>query len=205
MTHWKKLFNPNYLGSYAFQPGEEKPVTIKSITQEEVTNPAEPEKGKEICTVAHFVQSEKPLILNKTNSKMIEKLAKSPNVEQWPGVGIILYVQKVKAFGELVDAVRIRPVQPYICSDCGGIITGYGGKSHDEIREHTLKTYKRQLCPACAQNAKSLAAQPAPKQDPAPEPATPAPDPVQEPTPAPEATAPAPDQQTPHRRRRATA
>ena len=31
MLHWKKLTNPNYLGSYAFEPGEEKPLTIREI------------------------------------------------------------------------------------------------------------------------------------------------------------------------------
>lgn len=156
MTHWKKLTNPNYIGSYAFQPGEEKPLIIKSVGQEEVQNP---EGGKELCIVAHFVQDEKPLILNKTNCKTIEKLAGTPDIEQWPGIGIILCVQKVKAFGELTDAVRIRPVKPFMCADCGGIITGYGGKSHAEIREHTLKTYKRQLCAACATEAKKAADQ----------------------------------------------
>ena len=152
MTHWKKLTNPNYLGSYAFQPGEEKPLTIRNICTEEVTNPNEPER-KETCVVAHFQQQEKPLILNKTNLKAIARLAGTPNVEEWEGVGIILCVQKVKAFGELVDGVRIRPVKPFVCADCGGIITGFGGKSHAEIREHTQKTYKRPLCAACATKA----------------------------------------------------
>lgn len=201
MTHWKKLFNPNYLGSYAFEPGEEKPVTIKSINQEEVTNPADPEKGKEVCTVAHFVQPVKPLILNKTNSKVIAKLAKTPNIEQWPGVSLILCVQKVKAFGELTDAVRIRPVPPFFCADCGGVITGYGGKSHAEIRDHTKKTYKRQLCPECALKAAALAPVPDPVPAAEPEP-VPAAVTVQEPETA--APVPTPDQQ-PHRRRRATA
>ncbi len=147
MTHWKKLTNPNYIGSYAFQPNEEKPVTIKSVGQEEVTNQ---EGGKELCIVAHFVQDEKPMILNKTNCKMIEKLAETPDIEKWPGVGIILHVQRVKAFGELVEAVRIRPVKPFFCEECGGIITGFNGKSHQEIREITKKKYGRQLCPNCA-------------------------------------------------------
>ena len=150
MTHWKKLTNPNYIGSYAFQPGEEKPVMIKSVGQEEVTNP---EGGKESCIVAHFVQDEKPLILNKTNCKTIEKLAGTPDIEKWPGVGIILYVQRVKAFGGLVEAVRIRPVKPYICSDCGGVITGFKDRSHAEIREHTKKEYGRELCASCATKA----------------------------------------------------
>lgn len=170
MTHWKKLTNPNYLGSYAFQPGEEKPVTISRVCTEEVTNPAEPEK-KESCIVAYFQQPEKPLILNKTNCKAIERITGTPDIEQWPGAGIILCVQKVPAFGELVEAVRIRPVKPFTCADCGGIITGYGGKSHAEIREHTRNTYKRQLCPECAKKAAQAAATaPAeePKRDQAP-------------------------------------
>jgi hypothetical protein len=154
MTHWKKLTNPNYLGSYAFQPGEEKVLTISLVQLEEVTNP---EGGKENLIVAHFQQPEKPLILNKTNCKAIEKLSGTPDIEQWPGTGIILCVQRVKAFGELVEAVRIRPVKPYLCADCGGVITGYGGKSHQEIREYTKKTYKRQLCADCATKARAAA------------------------------------------------
>lgn len=150
MTHWKKLTNPNYLGSYAFQPGEEKALTIKTVGQEEVTNP---EGGKEKLIVAHFVQDEKPLILNKTNCKTIEKLSGTPDIEKWPGVGVLLCVQRVSAFGELVEAVRVRPVKPFTCAECGGIITGYNGKSHAEIRDYTRKQYKKQLCAACATKA----------------------------------------------------
>jgi hypothetical protein len=207
MTHWKKLTNPNYLGSYAFQPGEEKPLTIRNICTEEVTNPNEPER-KETCVVAHFQQQEKPLILNKTNLKAIERLAGTPNVEEWEGVGIILCVQKVRAFGELVDGVRIRPVKPFVCADCGGIITGYGGKSHAEIREYTKNTYKRQLCAACATRAKNAgeakkAAVPAEDQEP-----------DQQPVQQPDQEHTAPDRQQPetvsaegqpHRRRRSAA
>ena len=147
MEHWRKSFNPNYIGAYAFQPGEEKVVTIKTTDNEEVTNQ---DGKKEQCLVAHFKEAEKPLILNVTNCKAIEKLAGTPDRLQWPGTGLILCVQKVKAFGELVEAVRIRPVKPFICADCGGIITGLNGKSHQEIKEYTAKNYGRQLCPKCA-------------------------------------------------------
>lgn len=152
VTHWKKLTNPNYLGSYAFNPGEEKAVTISKVGSEEVQSP---EGGKESCIVARFLQADvKPMILNKTNCKMIEKLSGTPDIEQWPGVGLILCVQRVPAFGELVEAVRIRPVKPFVCADCGGVISGYGGKSHAEIRDYTRKQYKRQLCAECAKKAK---------------------------------------------------
>lgn len=147
MEHWRKSFNPNYIGSYAFQPGEEKVVTIKTTGMEEVTTP---EGKKEQCLVAHFNEQEKPLILNVTNCKSIEKLSGTPDRLQWPGVGLILCVQKVKAFGEVVEAVRIRPVKPFVCSVCGGVITGMNGKSHQEIRDITFKKYGKQMCPACA-------------------------------------------------------
>lgn len=151
MTHWKKLTNPHYLGSYAFTPGEEKAAVIKSVGLEEVHSP---DGGKESCIVAHFTQEDiKPLILNKTNCKTIAQLSGTPDVEQWPGVGIILCVQRVSAYGELVEAVRIRPVKPYICADCGGIITGYAGRTHAEIRDYTKQKYKRQLCAECAKKA----------------------------------------------------
>ena len=155
MTHWKKLTNPNYLGSYAFQPGEEKAVTVSSVGLEDVTSP---DGNKERCIVAHFLQADiKPLILNKTNCKAIEKLSGTPDIEQWPGVGLLLCVQRVPAFGELVEAVRVRPVKPFLCADCGGVITGYGSKTHAEIRDYTRKQYGRQLCTECARKAKGAA------------------------------------------------
>lgn len=108
-THWKKLTNPNYLGSYAFQPDEEKVGIISKVVQEKVKN----QDGKEEeCLVCYFTGQLKPLILNKTNSKTIAKIHESPFIEDWKGKAIQMYVAKVKAFGERVDAVRIREFIP---------------------------------------------------------------------------------------------
>ena len=71
LTHWKKLTNPNYLGAYSFSEGEEKILTIKEVKTELVKG----EDGKdEQCTIAYFAENEKPMILNKTNCKIIQKL-----------------------------------------------------------------------------------------------------------------------------------
>ena len=51
-THWKKLTNPNYLGSYAFDPGEEKIVTIDYVCQESVIGS---EGRSDSCIVAHLI------------------------------------------------------------------------------------------------------------------------------------------------------
>ena len=94
-THWKKLTNPNYLGSWCFQPGEEKVVTIREVKQEIVQN----QNGKEECTVAYFTEDIKPMILNKTNSEMIARVLGTPYIEDWKNNKILLRVKKYLHLG----------------------------------------------------------------------------------------------------------
>ena len=54
------------------------------------------------------------MILNVTNSKAIAKVAGSNYIEDWTGVHVQLFTTQVKAFGDVVDAVRIRPIKPQI-------------------------------------------------------------------------------------------
>ena len=149
-THWKKLTNPNYLGSYAFQPGEEKTVTIKEVKREIVQN----QNGKEDCTVAHFVEDVKPLILNKTNCDMIAKVWGTPYIEDWSGKKITLKVKKVSAFGETVDAVRVSKDRPtdetIMCESCSRPILPAAGKTAKEIALATKTKYGKAICVECA-------------------------------------------------------
>ncbi len=105
LTHWKRLTNPDYLGAYDFQEGEERIVSIKSVERKTVPGP---DGKKEECTIIFFNEPFKPMILNVTNAKMITKLAETPYIEQWIGVTFKLVVTKVRAFGEMVDALRIK-------------------------------------------------------------------------------------------------
>jgi hypothetical protein len=104
LTHWKKLQNPLYLGSYDFQPNEERTVTVKDVKREMVKG----QEGTEEHTIVHFVENYKPMIMNATNSKMLTKLSESPYVEKWIGTSFKLVVVKIKAFGEFMDALRIK-------------------------------------------------------------------------------------------------
>lgn len=157
LTHWKKLTNPDYLGAYAFQPGQELIVTIKYVANELVTGS---DGKKESCSVMHFVENDiKPLVLNATNNKTIAKALKTPYVEHWAGKKIQLFVQpNVKAFGDVVDAVRVRPFLPVEkelkCADCGKTIEGYGKTSAEVVAKHTLQSYGRMLCSECAKKLK---------------------------------------------------
>ena len=157
LTHWKKLENPDYIGSYAFQPGETKTVTIAKVTREIVTGP---DGKKEECTIVHFVENEKPLILNATNGKMISKLTDTPYIEQWAGHRIMLGVEKVKAFGDVVEAVRVKKTKlsqnapqaseiPF-CADCGGTIEAVDGVTVERIVSAGMKRYGAPLCMSCA-------------------------------------------------------
>lgn len=155
LTHWKKLDNPDYIGAYAFQPGEEKIVTITRVQRAMVSGP---DGKKEECTIVHFAEKEKPLILNATNGKMIEKLAGTGYVEQWAGIRIKLVVEKVKAYGDVVAAVRVKneklaqvQQQPEVppCEECGGEIKGVGKASAAAIAAGSKKKFGKYLCAEC--------------------------------------------------------
>ena len=67
-THWKKEFNYDYMGSYSLPDGKDVVMTIKETRKEKVTGSA---GKKEDCFVCYFHESEKPMILNRTNCKTI--------------------------------------------------------------------------------------------------------------------------------------
>lgn len=110
-THWRDFHPTDYIGAYAFQPGERKVLTVKRAEQEKVTGA---NGKKEDCLVVHFKENEKPLICNVTNSKAIEKVAGSGYIQDWTGTKIELYTTEVQAFGDTVEAVRVKPSAPRI-------------------------------------------------------------------------------------------
>tara|TARA_R110000868_G_scaffold87158_1_gene243980 strand:+ start:1445 stop:1795 length:351 start_codon:yes stop_codon:yes gene_type:complete len=104
LTHWKKLTNPNYIGSEILQPGQELKLTIEKIVKEQVKTA----DGTQECIVAYFKGATKGMIINKTNAKIITKVLDTPYIDNWIGQSITIYAAKVKAFGELVEALRIK-------------------------------------------------------------------------------------------------
>lgn len=151
MTHWKKLTNPDYLGAYSLEDGQDIILTIERVQVETVTGP---EGKKEECMVCHWKERTKPMILNSTNAKMIQKLLKTPYIEEWSGHKIQIGVEMVKAFGEIVDALRVRNFLPQEitvkCECCGGDINPAHGLSSAQLADYTRKKYHKALCAACA-------------------------------------------------------
>lgn len=104
-THWKQLINPDYLGAYSLQPGEVLTLTISKVAKEAVKGTG---GKKQECMVVHFVEKQKPMILNRTNAKTISKVYGTPHIEDWAGKKIRIYSEVVDAFGEQVEALRIK-------------------------------------------------------------------------------------------------
>lgn len=108
-THFRKAANSPYLGSQDLPDYKDIILTIKEVKLEQTKGL----KENDTMNIAHFVEGVKPMLLNSTNSKTIKALAKSNFLEDWSGLKIQIYVQQnVKAFGELHDALRIRPTVP---------------------------------------------------------------------------------------------
>lgn len=168
--HWKKtVSDPNFIGEGDFQEGEEKVATIKTVKVQEAVATAE---GKSKKDVLYFQEPLKPMIMNVSRGKSIEKVAGSGFYEDWPGVKIQLYIEHgIKAFGEVVSAVRVRPFKPRIqpqepvpaCADCGGEITPAYGKNARKLSEYTKSHYGVPLCADCATKRKSAVEQPHPE------------------------------------------
>lgn len=112
-THWKTLQNPNYLGAYSLMAtgtAQDIIVRFSSVAKKLVKG----EDGKDDDVIVAEIVGQKPMILNATNCKTLQKLFGSPMVEDWTTKPVTLFVAKVRAFGDTVDALRIRPAFPVI-------------------------------------------------------------------------------------------
>jgi len=170
-THWRKILVSEYLAGADLDDGNGNfsPIvaTIRNAKREEVLEPGT--SRKEQCLVIYFQEKLKPMIVNVTNAKAISKVTGSDYIENWQGKQITIKTEKVKAFGELWDALRIVPYPPkqtqtsppvlVPCADCKANIVSVNGVPAETIIAGTQKSYGRPLCMACANAAKQRAAE----------------------------------------------
>lgn len=160
-THWKQNFNYKYAGAYELAPGEERTLTIQRFSNEEVINQS---NKKEVCFVAYFKEHSKPMVLNKTNCKTIEKLY-GPIVEDWIGKRITVKSERVRAFGDMVDALRVKKTLPgpEIKKDYSEIINKVQScTTIDELRSlfESLKPDEKAACQYAKEATKNKLSQP---------------------------------------------
>ena len=110
LTHWKKLKHPDFIGAYALEPGKDLTLTIASVKNE--TFKGQDGKTEEGIIIRWKETDYKPMICNSTNAKAITKVTGSAYIEQWVGKQITLYAARIKAFGDDMEALRVRPYAP---------------------------------------------------------------------------------------------
>lgn len=146
---WEKIIDPNFLSAEIIgEVGAEKVVTIKDIDFAECYD----EKTKQkVQKQSVFFEETKPLVLNKTNSKKLKKLF-SPNSDdprEAIGHKVVLKVERIRAFGKEVDAIRIQEYSEEKCPICGKAVLPYAGKSVAQIKEISQRNLGEIMCGEC--------------------------------------------------------
>ena len=155
-THWRKLINPDYLGAYSLDAGNgtygTAIYTITSAEQKDVTGP----DGTKKKLVLGLKESAKPMILNVTNARTLEKLYKTAYIEKWIGRKFEVGVESVKVGPAREDALRIKKYLPKdtsvgssVCADCGEEIVAAGTMSAAQVVAYARKRFGAELCAGC--------------------------------------------------------
>ena len=106
MTHWKKLRNKTYLGSWDFEPNEVKQVTISEVSLQNIKGFFNGRLNESEETVVYF-KEQKPMIFNNENSERTEKILGTFHIEEWTGKTIFLHVEEVRVKAEWTTGVRV--------------------------------------------------------------------------------------------------
>lgn len=137
LTPWQATRDVNYLAAVDLRIGADEndklvygqvTLTIKEAKMEEVLD-VEKDQKKDKLVISFMEPGYKPMVLNTTNKKAIERATGTPFIERWAGKKIKIYVEKgmrmpgtKKSENITVDALRVSPV-PAIemtkCDCCG--------------------------------------------------------------------------------------
>jgi hypothetical protein len=106
MAHIETMFDNDYIKAFDLA-GKDVIVTIERVCAGEVSN-----KTKKARKPLLYVKGQaKPLVLNKTNAKVICQLY-GKETDEWIGKRLTLYPTTVDFGGETVEAIRVRPQVP---------------------------------------------------------------------------------------------
>src|ERR1019366_6114933 len=113
MPDFRTLYDSAWIYAHDLA-GKDVTVTIKSVTATKLRS-LDKDKPEQKKPVLYFAESrENPprgLILCKTNSRLIAAIYGN-DTDAWLGKRITLFPARVEAFGQTVDAIRVRPTAP---------------------------------------------------------------------------------------------
>lgn len=97
-------FYANYLGGWSFADGDQI-LTIKDVYEQEVRSK---DSGTETKLTVIYEETDLPMVLNRTNADMIARVTGTSYTGDWIGKKIKVGSSKVRAFGDVFDAIRVR-------------------------------------------------------------------------------------------------
>jgi hypothetical protein len=102
--HIDLMFPSRYLKAADFE-GKSVSLTIAEVFLDKVqmANGSKAEKY-----IVRFRETEKELVLNKTNGRAIAKVLEEPKAVNWAGEKIVLKPTTCEAFGEIVACIRVE-------------------------------------------------------------------------------------------------
>lgn len=100
-------FPSDYLSAPELK-GKDCIITIQAILKEQVQMS---DGGKQSKLIMRIVGTPKKLVVNKTNADSIAQLY-GTKAELWAGKRITIYPTTCMAFGDMVECIRVREVEP---------------------------------------------------------------------------------------------
>lgn len=147
---YQKTLNKTYLGHWDVPEDGDLVVTIDHFEKNELkSSPTAAAEKKHIC----YFKDAKPMVVNKTNLKLLAEALQSDKFEDWEGETVALWAAPVPQ-ADSGKGLRFRPYRPkveqFYCKDCGKLITDHGKFTAKVIANRALSNYGRYLCFDCA-------------------------------------------------------
>ena len=103
-SHWRKILEMPYLNGSELQG--DVLVTIQEYKQENFFSPST--KRKEDHTIIYFKEIKKGMVLNSRKAQVIERLFKTPLMDEWIGQTLTLYSKDEKHFGIIYPVITVK-------------------------------------------------------------------------------------------------
>lgn len=108
--NYQEYFN-NFLGAWSFSNGDEV-LTISEVSEETMYDAQTGSQKTGLCI--RFEEKTLPMVLNKTNAAMIAQVTGTSYMHDWKGKKIAVGTEKVRAFGKVTQAIRVRDTVPAV-------------------------------------------------------------------------------------------
>lgn len=150
---YQKTLDKTYLGHWDVPEDGDLVLTIDHFEKNEIkSGPTAAAEKKHIC----YFKNSKPMVVNKTNLKLLAQATGSDKFEDWEGKTVALYAAPVPQ-ADSGKGLRFRTYLPKTdelhCEVCGNLITDHEQYKAKAIANNALTKFGKYMCWDCAHNA----------------------------------------------------